>query len=105
MQREYPQTMTCLDRDEIKAPLAVPLRSTAQGERDYATLLFLYNSGARASEVAALTVADSIATLALCTFSAKATRFERVRCGVSTSTPALETGNLSMVIGGLEGVS
>jgi integrase/recombinase XerD len=51
-------SMTCLDREEIKALLAVPARSTLQGERDYAALLFLYNSGARASELAALTVAD-----------------------------------------------
>jgi integrase/recombinase XerD len=51
-------SMTCLDREEIKALLAVPTRSTPQGERDYAALLFLYNSGARASELAALTVAD-----------------------------------------------
>lgn len=50
--------ITCLDRPEMQALLAAPARSTAQGERDYALLLFLYNSGARASEAAALTIAD-----------------------------------------------
>lgn len=46
------------DRPQMQALLAAPARSTAQGERDYALLLFLYNSGARASEAAALTIAD-----------------------------------------------
>jgi site-specific recombinase XerD len=50
--------ITCLDRQEMQALLAAPERSTAQGERDYAVLLFLYNSGARVSEAAALTIAD-----------------------------------------------
>jgi len=50
--------ITCLDRQEMHALLAAPKRSTSQGERDYAVLLFLYNSGARASEAAALTIAD-----------------------------------------------
>jgi integrase/recombinase XerD len=50
--------ITCLDRLEMQALLAAPARSTAQGERDYALLLFLYNSGARASEAAGLTIAD-----------------------------------------------
>jgi integrase/recombinase XerD len=50
--------ITCLDRQEIQALLAAPARSTAQGERDYAVLLFLYNSGARVSEAVGLTIAD-----------------------------------------------
>jgi integrase/recombinase XerD len=50
--------ITCLDRQEMQALLAAPRRSTSQGERDYAVLLFLYNSGARASEAAVLTIAD-----------------------------------------------
>jgi integrase/recombinase XerD len=51
-------TITCLDRQEMQALLTSPKRATAQGDRDYAVLLFLYNSGARASEAAALTVSD-----------------------------------------------
>lgn len=37
-----------LNKPEIDALLACPDRSTSQGRRDYALLLFLYNSGARA---------------------------------------------------------
>ena len=47
-----------LDKSEIDALLACPDRSTAQGRRDYALLLFLYNAGARASEAAQLTVGN-----------------------------------------------
>ncbi len=47
-----------LDKPEIDALLACPDRRTAQGRRDYALLLFLYNAGARASEAAQLTVGN-----------------------------------------------
>jgi integrase/recombinase XerD len=47
-----------LDKREIDALLACPDRRTAQGRRDYALLLFLYNSGARADEAAQLVVGD-----------------------------------------------
>jgi len=40
------------------ALLAAPDRRRSQGCRDYALLLFLYNTGARASEAAAVTVGD-----------------------------------------------
>jgi site-specific recombinase XerD len=50
--------ITYLDKPEMDAILAAPDRTTAQGRRDYALLLFLYNSGARASEAAALRIAD-----------------------------------------------
>jgi integrase/recombinase XerD len=39
-------------------PLAAPDRSTKQGFRDHALLLFLYNSGARVSEAASLRIGD-----------------------------------------------
>jgi integrase/recombinase XerD len=42
----------------MDALLATPDRNSAQGRRDYALLLFLYNTGARADEVARLGVAD-----------------------------------------------
>jgi len=54
--RTIEPAITCLDRAEMQALLAAPMRSTAQGQRDYAMLLFLYNSGARVSEAAALTI-------------------------------------------------
>jgi site-specific recombinase XerD len=50
--------ITYLDKPEMDAILASPDRYTAQGLRDYALLLFLYNSGARASEAAALRITD-----------------------------------------------
>jgi site-specific recombinase XerD len=56
--RTLEPAITCLDRKEMQALLEAPVRSTAQGQRDYAMLLFLYNSGARVSEGAALTIAE-----------------------------------------------
>ncbi len=47
-----------LDKAEMDALLEAPHRQTAQGLRDYVLLLFLYNTGARASEAAQVTVAD-----------------------------------------------
>ena len=52
------RSITCLDREEIQALLEAPARATVQGARDYALLLFLYNSGARVSEAAQLSVQD-----------------------------------------------
>ena len=45
-----------LEKNEMETLLNAPDRKTAQGERDYALLLFLYNSGARASEATSLTI-------------------------------------------------
>jgi site-specific recombinase XerD len=47
-----------LDKPEIDALLAAPDRTTEQGRRDHAVLLFLYNTGARASEAAAVVIGD-----------------------------------------------
>ena len=47
-----------LDKPEVEALLAVPDCRTELGRRNYALLLFLYNSGARASEAANLCGAD-----------------------------------------------
>ena len=47
-----------LEKAEIDAILAAPDRTTETGRRDHAVVLFLYNSGARASEAAALTIGD-----------------------------------------------
>lgn len=43
-----------LEKPEMDAILAAPNQSRAQGQRDYALLLFLYNTGARASEAGGL---------------------------------------------------
>ena len=50
--------VTYLEKPEIDALLAAPDRSTPQGRRDHAVLLFLYNTGARADEAAQLSVGD-----------------------------------------------
>lgn len=47
-----------LDKAEMDALLAVPDVSTRLGLRNYALLLFLYNTGARANEVAHLIIDD-----------------------------------------------
>lgn len=47
-----------LERDEIKTLLSMPDKMTDQGARDYALLMFLYNSGARATEAVNLRIQD-----------------------------------------------
>lgn len=50
--------VTYLEKNEMDAILASPDRRTAQGRRDYAVLLFLYNTGARADEAAGALIDD-----------------------------------------------
>lgn len=50
--------VTYLEKDEMDALLTSPDRSKELGRRDFALLLFLYNSGARASEAAQVTMGD-----------------------------------------------
>jgi site-specific recombinase XerD len=50
--------MAYLDKPEMDALLNTPDRRTQRGARDYAILLFLYNSGARVDEAAHVTVGD-----------------------------------------------
>jgi integrase/recombinase XerD len=47
-----------LEKVEMDALLAAPDTDTRQGKRDYNMLLFLYNTGARASEAAQLKISD-----------------------------------------------
>jgi site-specific recombinase XerD len=47
-----------LEKPEMDALLAAPDRQTAQGCRDHALLLFLYNAGTRAEEAAQLHIGD-----------------------------------------------
>jgi site-specific recombinase XerD len=47
-----------LEKEEMDALLAAPDRTRAQGHRDFVVLLFLYNTGARADEVAHVKIAD-----------------------------------------------
>jgi len=50
--------LTYLEKSEMDALLAAPDQCTKQGQRDRALLLFLYNSGARATEAANVKVGD-----------------------------------------------
>lgn len=50
--------ITYLEKAEMDALLATPDLHSIQGQRDHAVLLFLYNTGARASEVAQALVGD-----------------------------------------------
>ena len=47
-----------LDKPQMDALLSAPDRTTTQGCRDHALLLFLYNSGARAHEAAQLLISE-----------------------------------------------
>lgn len=58
MKRWVRRVLGYLTRDEMEAVLAVPDRTTRTGRRVYALLLFMYNTGARVSEVTAVTVGD-----------------------------------------------
>jgi integrase/recombinase XerD len=51
-------SITYLEKSEMDALLAAPDRNSPQGRRDYALLLFLYNTGARADEAAQLSIGD-----------------------------------------------
>jgi integrase/recombinase XerD len=50
--------VTYLEKPEMDALLAEPDQTTAQGRRDHALLLFLYNAGARADETAQVRIDD-----------------------------------------------
>lgn len=50
--------ITYLEKAEMDALLAAPAVATAQGRRDYALLLFLYNTGTRADEAAHAQIGD-----------------------------------------------
>jgi integrase/recombinase XerD len=50
--------VTYLEKPEMDALLEAPNSSNAQGRRDHALLLFLYNTGARASEAAGIRIGD-----------------------------------------------
>lgn len=58
VQALLPILSTYLEKSEMEALLNAPDKLTEQGQRDYAILLFLYNTGARADEVAQLTIGN-----------------------------------------------
>src|SRR6266478_7603768 len=69
--------MNYLEKNEIKALLSAPDRTKTQGFRDYALLLFLYNTGARVSEACRLTVADLDLALPVATLHGKGRKIRR----------------------------
>lgn len=57
--KRFPQPqIPFLEKSEMDALLAEPNSQTPQGQRDHALLLFLYNTGARAAEVAEVRITD-----------------------------------------------
>jgi integrase/recombinase XerD len=56
--RGWSTPVTYLEKEEVDALLRAPDRRRKHGQRDYALLLFLYNSGARASEAARVAIED-----------------------------------------------
>jgi site-specific recombinase XerD len=50
--------VTYLEKDEIDSLLTAPNRTTDQGRRDHLLLMVLYNTGARASEIANMRIGD-----------------------------------------------
>jgi site-specific recombinase XerD len=57
--KRYDRPGLCyLEKPEIDAVLAAADQTTEPGRRDHGLLLFLYNTGARASEAATLTIGD-----------------------------------------------
>ena len=58
IKRSTSASLTYLEKSEVDGLLAAPDQSSSQGRRDHALLLFLYNSGARVSEVTSLRIGD-----------------------------------------------
>ena len=58
MKKATQSVVTYLEKEEMDALLAAPDQSCAQGRRDHAVLLFLYNTGARADEAAHVQIGD-----------------------------------------------
>ena len=71
LKKYAPPPVSYLEKEEMKALLAAPNQQTAQGFRDHALLLFLYNTGARASEVSRLTVGDLDLVMPMATLHGK----------------------------------
>jgi integrase/recombinase XerD len=56
--RAWRNPVPYMEKDEIDELLRAPDRETEHGQRDYALILFLYNSGARATEAARVLIDD-----------------------------------------------
>src|SRR5262249_11085032 len=56
--RAWKTPVPYMEKDEIDGLLSAPDRRTVHGQRDYALLLFLYTSGARATEACRVAIED-----------------------------------------------
>ncbi len=79
LKRAPRSSITYLEKSEMDALLNAPDQSTQQGCRDHTLLLFLYNTGARADEVAQIKIADLL--FAHSAREAKGTNCDVVLCG------------------------
>jgi integrase len=71
-----------LEKTEMDTLLNQPDRCTSLGARDYALLLFLYNSGARADEAAKLLIGNlHLGASASVRLHGREISFEPVHCG------------------------
>jgi site-specific recombinase XerD len=66
-----PAPVSYLEKEEMQTLLSQPDQRAPQGLRDHALLLFLYNTGARASEVSRLTVEDLDLVIPMATLHGK----------------------------------
>ena len=85
--------VTYLEKPEIDALLAAPDRSTPQGRRDHAVLLFLYNTGARADEAAGWTWRCSSQSSCSVTPSRFSSRWTYAQSGRTRSRAGTGRGN------------
>ena len=90
LKKHAPTPMSYLEKHEMKALLSAPDRSKAQGFRDYALLLFLYNTGARVSEACRLTVGDLDLDTSVVTLHGKGRKIRRCPLWKVTSTALRE---------------
>jgi site-specific recombinase XerD len=88
--KHAPAPMIYLEKEEMKDLLAAPDQSDAQGFRDYALLLFLYNTGARASEASVLTVGDLDLATSVVTLHGKGSKDRQCPLWKATTTALRE---------------
>jgi integrase/recombinase XerD len=86
LKKHVPGPVNYLDKEEMKALLAAPDQRDVQGFRDYVLLLFLYNTGARASEASHLKIGDLDLVSAVATLHGKGRRVRQCPLWKLTAT-------------------
>jgi integrase/recombinase XerD len=90
LKKHAPAPMMYLEKEEMRALLEAPDRANPQGFRDYTVLLFLYNTGARASEAAGLTIGDVDLALGVVTLHGKGSKTRQCPLWKNTITAMRE---------------